>query len=379
KEMRIDDRMIILPSDEPEKVDVIRGPNIAPLPIAEALPERMEKKVLLKVGDNISTDAIMPAGAKVLPLRSNIPKISEFVFSAIDPQFAKHAKENGGGIVIGGENYGQGSSREHAALAPMYLGIKAVIAKNFARIHKANLINFGILPLEFEKTEDYEKISAGDVVVMSGLREHMKGNVAPVTLQNQTKGIEIKLKEDYTKRQREILLAGGLLNYTRMGESKMAHDVTLILGDGTGPELARATKRVLDATGVKFNWVEQEAGMEVFERTGDPFPETLIETIRRTKVAIKAPITTPVAGGFRSVNVKLRKDLDLYINLRPAKSYKGVRSRYEDLDLVIFRENTDDLYVGIEFEQGKEDTKKLIEHLQKTHPSEKIPSDIGIS
>lgn len=159
----------------------------------------------------------------------------------------------------------------------------------------------------------------------------------------------------------------------------MAHDVTLILGDGTGPELARATKKVLDSTGVKFNWVEQEAGIDVFEKTGDPFPDTLIETIKRTKVAIKAPITTPVATGFRSVNVKLRKDLDLYINLRPAKSYPGVRSRYENLDLVIFRENTDDVYVGIEFEQGKPETKELISMLNRTHPKEIIPQDIGIS
>ena len=163
------------------------------------------------------------------------------------------------------------------------------------------------------------------------------------------------------------------------GSRHMAHDVTLILGDGTGPELARATRKVLDATGVKFNWVEQEAGIDVFEKTGDPFPDTLIETIKRTKVAIKAPITTPVGTGFRSVNVKLRKDLDLYINLRPAKSYPGVSSRYENLDLVIFRENTDDVYVGIEFEQGKPETKALIEMLRKTHPKENIPNDIGIS
>lgn len=159
----------------------------------------------------------------------------------------------------------------------------------------------------------------------------------------------------------------------------MAHDVTLILGDGTGPELARATRKVLDATGVKFNWVEQEAGIDVYEKTGDPFPDTLIDTIKRTKTALKAPITTPVATGFRSVNVKLRKDLDLYINLRPAKSYEGVRSRYENLDLVIFRENTDDVYVGIEFEQNKPETLQLIQMLNQTHPKEKIPMDIGVS
>ncbi len=159
----------------------------------------------------------------------------------------------------------------------------------------------------------------------------------------------------------------------------MVYSITLITGDGTGPELAQATRHVLDATGVQFNWIEQEAGVEVFERTGDPFPDTLIDTIKKTKVALKAPITTPVATGFRSVNVKLRKDLDLYINLRLAKSYEGVRSRYENLDLVIFRENTDDLYVGIEFEQGKPDTKQVIELLRKLQPKENLPDDVGIS
>ncbi len=211
----LDDSQIILPSPTPEHVQILRGPNIAPLPIAEKMPERIEKVVLLKLGDNISTDAIMPAGAKILPLRSNIPKISEYVFSAVDPNFAKNAKERGGGIIIGGENYGQGSSREHAALAPMYLGVKAVIVKNFARIHKANLINFGILPLEFQNPADYEKVSAGDVLVMENLRTHLQGNSHTLVLHNKTKGIEIPLKEDYTERQRAMLLAGGLLNYTK--------------------------------------------------------------------------------------------------------------------------------------------------------------------
>ncbi len=211
----IDDRLIILPSLQPENVQVVRGPNIAPLPLAEAMPNTIEKTVLLKVGDNISTDGIMPAGAKILPLRSNIPKIAEFVFSPIDPNFAKNAREHGGGLVIGGENYGQGSSREHAALAPMYLGVKAVIVKNFARIHKANLINFGILPLEFVNAMDYEKINAGDVLVLNDLHTHLKGNTHELVLTNKTKGMSIPLKEDYTPRQREILFAGGLLNYTK--------------------------------------------------------------------------------------------------------------------------------------------------------------------
>ncbi len=211
----IDDRLIILPSLQPENVQVVRGPNIAPLPLAEALPNMIEKTVLLKVGDNISTDGIMPAGAKILPLRSNIPKIAEYVFSPIDPNFAKNAREHQGGLVIGGENYGQGSSREHAALAPMFLGVKAVIVKNFARIHKANLINFGILPPEFVNAADYEKINAGDVLVLNDLHAHLKENAHELVLTNQTKNVSIPLKEDYTPRQRDILLAGGLLNYTK--------------------------------------------------------------------------------------------------------------------------------------------------------------------
>ncbi|MBM3282590.1 MAG: aconitate hydratase, partial [Candidatus Diapherotrites archaeon] len=211
----VDDRMIILPSLHPENVQVVRGPNIAPLPLAEALPNTIEKKVLLKVGDNISTDGIMPAGAKILPLRSNIPKISEYVFSPIDPNFAKNAKENHGGLVVGGDNYGQGSSREHAALAPMYLGVKAVIVKSFARIHKANLINFGILPLEFVNPADYDKINAGDVLVLDNLPAHLKGETHTLNLKNKTKNVDIPVKEEYTRRQREILIAGGLLNYTK--------------------------------------------------------------------------------------------------------------------------------------------------------------------
>lgn len=211
----VDDRMIILPSLHPENVQVIRGPNIAPLPLAEALPNAMEKTVLLKVGDNISTDGIMPAGAKILPLRSNIPKISEYVFSPIDPNFAKNAREHKGGLVVGGDNYGQGSSREHAALAPMYLGVKAVIVKSFARIHKANLINFGILPLEFVNAADYDKINAGDVLVLDNLHAHLKGETHELVLKNKTKNVDIPVKEEYTRRQRDMLIAGGLLNYTK--------------------------------------------------------------------------------------------------------------------------------------------------------------------
>ncbi len=150
------------PAPAGEAVEVLRGPNIQPCPVNQPLPDRIEAELLLVTGDNITTDDIMPGGAKVLPLRSNIPKISEFVFAGTDPEFAERARAAGGGVVVGGHNYGQGSSREHAALAPMYLGLKAVIVKSFARIHRSNLINFGILPVVFEHEADYAAVSQGD-------------------------------------------------------------------------------------------------------------------------------------------------------------------------------------------------------------------------
>ncbi|MBI5036292.1 aconitate hydratase [Candidatus Micrarchaeota archaeon] len=212
-EIKIDDSMIIPPTEDGSDVEIIRGPNIAPLPIAKPLAESIEAKVLLKVGDNISTDQIMPAGAKILPLRSNVPKISEFVFNAVDPEFVKRAKENNGGFVVGGENYGQGSSREHAALAPMYLGVKAVIVKNFARIHKSNLVNFGILPLELANPKDYDSIAQGDTLSLPEIREAIeKGSEETEAVVG---GKNIKLKISLSKREREIIAAGGLLNYTR--------------------------------------------------------------------------------------------------------------------------------------------------------------------
>jgi aconitate hydratase len=209
-----DDDGIIPPAKDPKKVEVIRGPNIKPLPIKEALSEKLEGPVLLKVGDNITTDHIMPAGSKVLPLRSNIPAISEFVFNIIDPTFPKRAKELGGGFVVGGDNYGQGSSREHAALAPMYLGLKAVLVKSFARIHRANLINFGILPLTFIQVTDYEAISQGDQIEIPDLKMVMKAD-HPFPLKNLTTGKSIQVTHGLTERQKEIIIAGGLLNWTK--------------------------------------------------------------------------------------------------------------------------------------------------------------------
>lgn len=209
-----DDEGIIPPAKDSKKVEVLRGPNIKPLPIKEALGEKMEGAVLLKVGDNITTDHIMPAGSKVLPFRSNIPEISKYVFNIIDPTFPERAKQAGGGFVVGGENYGQGSSREHAALAPMYLGIKAVLVKSFARIHRANLINFGILPLTFVQTADYEAISQGDMIEIPDLKQVMKAD-HPFPVKNLTTGKSIHVVHGLTLRQQEIITAGGLLNHTK--------------------------------------------------------------------------------------------------------------------------------------------------------------------
>jgi len=216
EKISISDNMIIPPLSDAEraKVEVIRGPNIKPLPIAKEMPESYGGEVLLKVSDNISTDHIMPAGAKILPLRSNIPAISEYVYVRIDPDFPKRAKEKSGGFIIGGENYGQGSSREHAALAPMYLGLKVVIVKSFARIHLANLINFGILPLTFSNLDDYEKIEQGDQLEFPELKKQVEANET-VICNNKTKGIEIACNYSLSERQKNILFSGGLLNYTK--------------------------------------------------------------------------------------------------------------------------------------------------------------------
>ena len=212
KSFIIDDSLIIPPSEKSEEVSIIRGPNIKPLPKKEPMPDTLKGDVLLKVGDNITTDHIMPAGAKVLPLRSNIPAISEFVFEKVDRDFVKRAKEKGGGFLISGVNYGQGSSREHAALAPMYLGIKAVIAKSFARIHRANLVNFGILPLTFENENDYNLFDLRDTIELPDIRNRLKSK-SRITLKNVTKNKEVKITHTLTPRETDILCVGGLLNY----------------------------------------------------------------------------------------------------------------------------------------------------------------------
>ena len=212
KSFIIDDSMILPPSEKPEEVTIIRGPNIKPLPKKEPLPDMLKGDILLKVGDNITTDHIMPAGAKVLPLRSNIPAISEFVFEKVDKDFVNRAKEKGGGFLIGGVNYGQGSSREHAALAPMYLGVKAVIARSFARIHRANLLNFGILPLTFENENDYNLLDQGDSIELPDIKNRLTSG-DKIIVRNITKNKEIKVTHALTPREIDILCFGGLLNY----------------------------------------------------------------------------------------------------------------------------------------------------------------------
>ncbi len=216
EKIKIDDTGIIPPSDDPGKVKIQRGPNIAPLPINDPMPSTLEGEVLLKTGDNITTDHIMPAGARILPLRSNIPKIAEFVYHYVDPDFVTRAREKSGGFIVGGDNYGQGSSREHAALAPMYLGLKMVLTKSFARIHLANLINFGILPLTFADPADYDKIDQGDRLQLPMVRDIISTG-ADLNVKNLTKGIDIPVTYSLTPRQAQIVRAGGLLNYTRGG------------------------------------------------------------------------------------------------------------------------------------------------------------------
>ncbi|MDO4397032.1 MAG: aconitate hydratase [Oscillospiraceae bacterium] len=217
----INDNMIELPAETKEEADAVEvyyGPNIKPFPNCSALPSSVEAKAVLKVGDNITTDHIMPAGAKILPYRSNIPYLSQFCFKQCDEHFAEHCKEAGSGIIIGGANYGQGSSREHAALVPLYLGIKAVITVSFARIHKANLVNAGIIPLNFKNADDYNKIDVNDELFLPNIKDELK-NGGNITLYNKTKDKTYSLLCDISERQRGILAAGGLLNYTKK-ESK---------------------------------------------------------------------------------------------------------------------------------------------------------------
>ena len=209
----VDDSMILKPAEDGTKVEVKRGPNIKPFPINKELGEKIEGKILIKVEDNITTDHIMPSNSKLLPFRSNIPYLSQFCFNTIDTEFPKRAKNLGGGFIIAGENYGQGSSREHAALAPLYLGVRGVIAKSFARIHKANLINNGIVPLEFKNEADYNEVDPLDELVIDNIKEALtKGSVK---VKNISKNSEFEVLIDLTEKEIQVIKAGGRLNYVK--------------------------------------------------------------------------------------------------------------------------------------------------------------------
>ncbi len=212
---KVNDSAVILPAtaEESASLEVLRGPNIKPFPNANPVTDTIEANLTLKVGDNITTDHIMPAGAKILPYRSNIPYLSKFCFEVCDETFSARAKEAGSTIVVGGENYGQGSSREHAALVPLYLGVRAVVAKSFARIHIANLINAGILPLTFENAADYDELTQNDALALEGVFAGMENG--KMTLKNKTTGKSYALLCSFSERQKAILKAGGLLPYTR--------------------------------------------------------------------------------------------------------------------------------------------------------------------
>ena len=213
----VDDSSIIYPLEDTSKVEIVTGPNIVPFPEFEPLPDTLDATVIITVGDNITTDHIMPAGNKILPLRSNIPAISQFVFEQVDPDFPRRARETGNGVVIGGENYGQGSSREHAALAPRYLGIRVKITKSFARIHKANLINFGIIPLTFHEPGDYDLIRQGDTIRFTNLWKLVADGAQEIPFT--VNGLQMTAQLDLTPRERQELLAGGTLNFVKQSRN----------------------------------------------------------------------------------------------------------------------------------------------------------------
>jgi len=213
----VDDSMLIAPEKEGTDVELVRGPNIAPLPRFDPLPDRIEGKLLISLEDNVTTDDIIPSGSVILSLRANIPAISGFLFNRIDPTFPERAAAAGTGFIVAGKNYGQGSSREHAALCPRYLGIRAVIAESYARIHKANLVNFGILPLEFIDSSDRVILSPGDVMRLQGLKECLEQDI-PIQVENLSSGTKINTRLNVSPRLKKIILAGGLLAFVQTGQ-----------------------------------------------------------------------------------------------------------------------------------------------------------------
>jgi aconitate hydratase len=211
----IDDRGVLPPAASADEVEIRRGPNIAPIPTRGPLEPALRGEVLIKLRDNVTTDGIIPAHAAILAYRSNVPKIAEYTFSLLDPTFVERAKQKGGGFVLAGQNYGQGSSREHAAIAPMYLGVKAIIAQSFARIHTANLANWGIAPLVLDDPADYATIDQGDDLEVVGLADGLRSGATTFTVRNYSKGRDVTVRLNLLERHRQILLAGGMLNFVR--------------------------------------------------------------------------------------------------------------------------------------------------------------------
>jgi aconitate hydratase len=209
----IDDAGILPPAVTPQAIEIRRGPNIKPLPTRGDLEDELSGEVLLKLGDNISTDHILPAGPQILPLRSNVPAIAEYLFRYVDPTFVARAKEKGGGFLVAAQNYGQGSSREHAALCPMFFGVKAILAKSFARIHRNNLINYAVLPLTFVEEEDYAALEPGDQLEIHEVRRLVANGATQLPVYNQTKRTTLAVSLQLTPRERQIVLAGGLLRF----------------------------------------------------------------------------------------------------------------------------------------------------------------------
>ena len=219
EEFSVDDSLIVPPAPDDQEVDIVRGPNIAPLPLFETMPDSLSGEVLLALGDNVTTDDILPAGAHILAKRANIPAISEFIFCKIDETFPRRARQAGTGFIVGGANYGQGSSREHAALAPRYLGVRAVLAESFARIHKFNLVNFGILPLELVDPEDREKLGQGEPLELENLH-HALQTGEHILVTNLDRSVQVRTALDVSPRLREVLMAGGTLNHTKQMAGK---------------------------------------------------------------------------------------------------------------------------------------------------------------
>ena len=368
----IEDNMIVPPAENPDDVDVVRGPNIKPLPINKPMADNLVGQVLLKVGDNITTDHIMPAGAKVLPLRSNIPAISEYVFEKVDPNFATRAKSQGGGLVVGGSNYGQGSSREHAALAPMHLGVRGVLVKSFARIHRDNLINFGIVPMIFVNPEDYDDISERDELRIEGAKESLTAEQEVLVIKNLTKGTEYEVRHNLTPRQAKIIMAGGLLNYIReAGDASGIEREATAAAHGTSGVLPTSTTKTTDAPGAvprplsraeEFDMrVIQQAsrkpensdalGHGLLEKTGkklveiiDPKPGARCLDVANSTGNVTIGLADRVAPGGSAVGIDLADGMLEYARRKArARKIKNIEFKKMDAQNLEFDDNSFDV------------------------------------